>query len=69
MNNTTKQGNEMKKSRKFEEDQFVWVTGTGFVNEVDSESRSGTVQDWNDEAVMVRFRDDSWDWFTRGQVR
>lgn len=59
----------MNNLRKFEEDQFVWVTGTGFVNEVDSESRTGTVQDWNDEAVMVRFRDDSWDWFLLSQVR
>ena len=70
MNNLLKQTNEETKLKKtkFEEGQFVWVSGTGFINEVDSESRTGTVQDFNEDAVQVSFSDGTWDWFTTEQV-
>jgi len=55
--------------KDFEDGQFVWVDGTGFVNGVSAESKVATVVESNEDAVFVSFFDGSEDWFEHKQAR
>tara|TARA_R110000823_G_scaffold143464_2_gene273746 strand:+ start:289 stop:555 length:267 start_codon:yes stop_codon:yes gene_type:complete len=55
--------------KDFEDGQFVWVDGTGFVNGVSADSKVATVVESNEDAVFVSFFDGSEDWFDHKQVK
>ena len=46
----------------------VRVTGTGFINDNIVDEQWGSVEDLNEDAVMVVFSDEKFDWFELGNI-